>query len=744
MSHVIRLITVLSILATCTGLQASTKLLVVTGSGEFVSRAPTVTVATPPAAGAFQLVWSTTEKGAVSLSWEVSTGTPATVVLSGKQMVAPGATGGYLSVSSAFLSAQAPADPKTYEIRVTLFDAQQNALGPPSSPVTVTQHKEAPSPPTNFGNPAVFPSLKFLKFEGHVTQVAFTQIESVTASIKIQVSNKGKTPTNPMWLSIIDKNSLLVAKAPAALPQMKPGEKPIDLTLQLAPLLPATTSELESSRYDAWDRSLRTKGVDIAGTLDWRGPVQNTPMEPHLEVPLFQGKTDSCHDGKLDGDEVLVDCGGSCSGGASTAFNLCSNQLDINGLQLNPIWEWQITHKEQTPDFQATCGADPSTCTNQPVLFDVIGPGTLPFPVPAAGVELPDYATTCPRDPFSGHANWRIATFDGKIAWANHDDPILGDDDYNMYFKPDHKAALTSERSWLNLEFQAAETINGFASPWWTNFLSSVNRPIPGRIPSQILDGHYAIVTGLIGIDGVHGGYTESHPVFSLAILTGQTDADAVIEQNWSFFIRNWGNEGFCSQQQHYWDSSNGEYWIQLRWPKGATSVDVDVSNTHVFTNLAGLEPPAIWRGQGWLYLLFHLPTSEQRAYFDGDLTLRYSFPQGKAHKPPPFEHAKTIESGGAGPSEKEGFQVYVVQIADQQARARYERVLQEWHAAQPPRAIVRIPVQLSSTVRTYEASEQRKASAPGRERAVTDQERAKHLEDLHKRMEVEFGKQVP
>lgn len=746
MSQVIRLMTVLSILATCSSLQANTTLLAVTGSGEFVSKSAKVFVAAPPAAGAFQLFWSTTAKGVVGLSWEVSTGSPATVVLSGKQMVASGVTQGLFYVSSAFLSAQPPANPKTYEIRVTPFNAQQNALGPPSSPVTVTQQMEKPSPPTKFGNNAVFPSLELLRFQAHVDQVPGTQIMSVTATLKVRVRNKGKVPTDPMWLSIVDKNHLVVAKAPAALPKMKPTEKPVEVTLQLAPLLPASKDELESSRYDAWDASLRSKGVDIDGVLDWRGPVQNSPMSTHLDVPLYQGKMDSCLDGKLDGDEALVDCGGSCSNGRATAFNLCSNHLDINGLQLNPIWEWQITHQGQTPDFQATCGADPSTCTSQSVLFDVVGPTTLPVPVPGA-VFIPDSATLCGGNPFSGHANWEIATFEGTVDWDSHESSTFGDDDYNMSLYRNDQAALTTLSSGLGLEFNYGETVSGFSSPWWTSFRSSVSRPGPGgHVPSQMINGHYAIVTGLIGIDGVHGGWTESHPVFSLAILTGQTNAGAATEQNWSLFVRNWGNEGFCSEEQHYWDTTNGDYWVQLRWPKGATAVEVDQSKTKLFASQAGLAPPSILRDPNteWLYVLFALPGPGQRAYVEGDLTLHYTFPAGKMHKRPPIDLTKRIKPSHKAQFEKEGFAASTAQIADPQTRVRFERVLHEWLSAQVPRGVDRIPVVVSPTVRTYQPLEGRRAPTPGRDRAVKDQERVKQQEDLHRRMEVEFGKQIP
>jgi hypothetical protein len=69
-----------------------------------------------------------------------------------------------------------------------------------------------------------------------------------------------------------------------------------------------------------------------------------------------------------------------------------------------------------------------------------------------------------------------------------------------------------------------------------------------------LVDGSYAIVTGLMGLDCEHSCSTELHPVWAMAVRVKSDPADVV----WAIFVRNWGNEGFCSQDQHYLDLIGG------------------------------------------------------------------------------------------------------------------------------------------------------------------------------------------
>jgi hypothetical protein len=69
----------------------------------------------------------------------------------------------------------------------------------------------------------------------------------------------------------------------------------------------------------------------------------------------------------------------------------------------------------------------------------------------------------------------------------------------------------------LLLEFNAGETVKRFRSSWWRAFRGTVEHGAWASV-RQMIDGKYAIVTGLLGLDLVHAPWTEIHPVWALAI----------------------------------------------------------------------------------------------------------------------------------------------------------------------------------------------------------------------------------
>jgi hypothetical protein len=69
--------------------------------------------------------------------------------------------------------------------------------------------------------------------------------------------------------------------------------------------------------------------------------------------------------------------------------------------------------------------------------------------------------------------------------------------------------------------------------------------------PPFLLQGD-AVVIGVMGFDEMHPpNYTELHPVHGLALRQAHGFPDAAHDR-WSFFARNWGDEGECSHLQHY------------------------------------------------------------------------------------------------------------------------------------------------------------------------------------------------
>jgi hypothetical protein len=110
-----------------------------------------------------------------------------------------------------------------------------------------------------------------------------------------------------------------------------------------------------------------------------------------------------------------------------------------------------------------------------------------------------------------------------------------------------------------HIEHRGTETVVNFSHPWWTahrdhaerQTVSADSHPEPG----QIVNGAYAVVTGLFGLDAEHKGYSELHPIYALSVLVScadSPDTDGYFNDEWAVFVRNWGNEGFCADWNAY------------------------------------------------------------------------------------------------------------------------------------------------------------------------------------------------
>jgi hypothetical protein len=85
--------------------------------------------------------------------------------------------------------------------------------------------------------------------------------------------------------------------------------------------------------------------------------------------------------------------------------------------------------------------------------------------------------------------------------------------------------------------------------------------------------------------------------------------------------VRNWGNQGFCSSNQHYWDASPVSVFIP--GPEGATDftlLDHDVkANREIQARATFMN--------GGILLRFDLGAPETRSIADGSLRIRWTMP---------------------------------------------------------------------------------------------------------------------
>jgi hypothetical protein len=151
----------------------------------------------------------------------------------------------------------------------------------------------------------------------------------------------------------------------------------------------------------------------------------------------------------------------------------------------------------------------------------------------------------------------------------------------------------TSALPSLEVEFDSEETVDNFSTPWWSAFHDAVDKAgaqklLGGGGPSEdcwngdtgqceklaavenMINGKFAIVTGLFGLDCAHDCKPELHPVFAMAIRVKDDPSDEV----WELFARRLGDEGFCSNNVHFiGDLPNDTF--TFRFPSRGTSVEI-------------------------------------------------------------------------------------------------------------------------------------------------------------------------
>jgi hypothetical protein len=231
---------------------------------------------------------------------------------------------------------------------------------------------------------------------------------------------------------------------------------------------------------------------------------------------------------------------------------------DDNGILLNPRWGWQVPSATTPP---ICCSHSQPTTINSGC--DVTN--TLAF--------FTGGLIESSQSPW--HENWMDATYTGRLHWDDHS----FDDDYNISIIPpvvpgtSFPAGMTPDnvklgniQSFIQSEFDSDETIDDFDSasiPWWIDFHQAVDAG--GSLASNRIDGHDAVITGRMGTDDFHGNKSELHPVHFFAVR--QAAVPNPNDDAWSFFYRNWGNEGFCGEGQENLDIQTAR--IRLPRPPG-------------------------------------------------------------------------------------------------------------------------------------------------------------------------------
>jgi hypothetical protein len=218
-----------------------------------------------------------------------------------------------------------------------------------------------------------------------------------------------------------------------------------------------------------------------------------------------------------------------------------------------------------------------------------------------------------------GHMNYFPVTYQGRVYWDSHSRPG-GDDDYNFGMFRDDKALYTANVEVLHTEFDSDETVDLWddTNTWWERFHGAVD---DGDDDARaMVDGREAIVIALLGLDGGHADFkAELHPVYGMFIHV-KADAD---DDQWAFFIRNWGDEGSCSNDQEYINHST--LFVEIPHPGAESGVLTNFNLWAVnFENEAHAHVAYQKTNPGML-LAFAFDDPHAKETYVGDLHFRWS-----------------------------------------------------------------------------------------------------------------------
>ena len=277
---------------------------------------------------------------------------------------------------------------------------------------------------------------------------------------------------------------------------------------------------------------------------------------------------------------------------------------DANRFPKNPLWGQQVTSPGSIPDAR-WCFSLSGSFWNP--LCSVQNPST------DTGWGVTDLICSIgSTTPIAGHVNWYPSTVTGPVYWSGQS---TVDRDYNINIVPPNKNGLTSTSgSTIHSEADARETTNYFTVPWWVSF-----RDASDATKNVMINGKQAIIGALMGIDCEHDCQAELHPVWFIAIHI----KDDPLDDQWAIYMRNWGNEGFCSQYCHHMLFDYNRTTVSIPWRPGATGVSLG-GNTIFRTNNSGIY--GWWSSSPYskVDLTFQLPAPGDHGRVHGVLALRW------------------------------------------------------------------------------------------------------------------------
>jgi hypothetical protein len=370
-----------------------------------------------------------------------------------------------------------------------------------------------------------------------------------------------------------------------------------------------------------------------------------------------------------------------------------------NGLPLNPVLGSQAWTPAQLAEPALCGGGNPwqAPCTTQVTTID-------------------NNRAKCPTGILGGHANWGPALYEGVVRWENHS-YYLQDDDYSFALFRDDLAGMTKvdvgNQEYLHSEFNSDETINHFHTWYWDALHNAVDRdagvggvlsgikPGPYTRTRALFDGKQAIIMGLYGLDCAHDCGAELHPVYAFAVHLKDDPND----DTWAIFVRNWGDEGYCSSGQEKVNPRSPLTFSFRLKRAGATGVS---SIPAAASDRAGQNGTVVWgdsnrggAGLSWsgpvlvpsegATVTFRLPPPEENGRFNGMLHLRWTVDPNTATTIP---YRQTFTSVPPSPAtlphvirewEPEAAEAQTTRAIQRMSPAQRESLANYWAGSKPP-----------------------------------------------------------
>lgn len=347
-------------------------------------------------------------------------------------------------------------------------------------------------------------------------------------------------------------------------------------------------------------------------------------------------------------------------------FNVLWDQEDVNGFPSNPYWE------AQTPRYQSTLppltAPQYASCVEQPYLTAPVQPGQDACTVQDTVIDTPDEFPNVLcffylDSKVHGHVDWTVASTGGYVSWLN-----LADDwDYDFRLIPRQQTAppqqdrgITTNNNhvgdgstprYIEMEFASSEVADQFRTPWWqgmSQLVDPLNLPALNKYihPSDPTQSPFAVTVGLFGLDCEHDCRSEYHPVYAMAIQLDENPNNNV----WAIFVRNWGDEGFCSSLNHELNLTDQKMSLLLPWP-GAKGLKAEVQqiSPRAMLPTMGLLQDANGQGEGAL-ATFSLPKPSERVVLEVVLRLQW---KGGAAVRPPAATSPSLAASGLHPADE-------------------------------------------------------------------------------------------